>query len=422
MKNHNKRISSVIKFIMIASLASACSGQGPVPAPTTTIPTVETSKLTIAFFDEASIIPDTFEGLDVFSGTGSVPNDQGETLLIVATGTSSDYVIEYFKTAKFYFEIRENPNPPSVNVKPIQPIKFSVSDALKADKSNLLIKLDVPPAIKEKYPKGTVFIEIDPVLGQNQQHIYLPTDPLTNQVDVEMTSQQGMVEGDLYLENVGLMDAKKTSGPNIPEMVSAAGDGIFDFVITGLEPGNNEYQLRGTWSYGLTDTAPAEPIPALVISQTEGEASAWFGQGNEYVNVGQGQSFVVHQTATIKEFSIYLEAVLGNTDTDKIICDLRNADMVVLQSSSTSGFSSGEGWISLYFDITVNPGTYIFTCYLDNSNTLENHTYSIHGNGDDNSYLEGTRYDSVGGHPVDGSTWSPIGWDLKFVIKMEPLP
>jgi tetratricopeptide (TPR) repeat protein len=168
---------------------------------------------------------------------------------------------------------------------------------------------------------------------------------------------------------------------------------------------------------------PLTSTPFLLeISQTDGQASAWFGEGNSYINVGQGQSFAVNQTATIKEFSIYLQANKGNAQTDQIICDLRNARMVVIQSSSINGFASGEGWKSFAFNLRVDPGIYMFTCYLRNSNALEPHTYSIHGNANDNSYLEGIRYTSTGGHPEDGSTWFVNGWDLKFRIKMEVQP
>ncbi len=173
-----------------------------------------------------------------------------------------------------------------------------------------------------------------------------------------------------------------------------------------------------------TDTpkpAPTDTPAPVEISQTLGQASAWFGDSPAYVSVGQGQSFVVRRKGVVKEIQIYLESTVGNPATDQIICDLRNADMVVLESTSIEGFSSGGGWKSFAFNTSVDPGTYIFTCYLHNSYTLEEHHYGIHGNANDNSYLEGTRYVSVGGHPEDGSTWEPNPWDLKFKIKMEVL-
>lgn len=168
----------------------------------------------------------------------------------------------------------------------------------------------------------------------------------------------------------------------------------------------------------LPPTNTPTPTP-IEISQTQGQASAWFGDSPAYVSVGQGQSFVVKKTAIVKALEIYLESGVGNANTDQIICDLRNADMVVLESSSIEGFSSGGGWKTFAFNTKLDPGTYIFTCYLHNSYTLQQHNYGIHGNVNDNSYLEGTHYVSTGGHPEDGSTWKPESWDLKFKIKME---
>ena len=167
-------------------------------------------------------------------------------------------------------------------------------------------------------------------------------------------------------------------------------------------------------------TLPPTNTPSPIeISQTKGQTSAWLGDSPGYVGVGQGQSFVVKKTAILKEIEIYLKSNVGNARSDQIICDLRNADMVVLGSSSIEGFSSGGGWKAFAFNAKLDPGTYIFTCYLHNSYHLEQHHYGIHGNANDNSYLEGTRYVSTGGHPEDESTWKSSSWDLKFTIRME---
>ena len=114
--------------------------------------------------------------------------------------------------------------------------------------------------------------------------------------------------------------------------------------------------------------------------------------------------------------AFYRTAYEGNPATDQIICDLRDSQGTVLQSSSIDGFSTGGGWKSFSFDKKVSPGTYIFTCYLFNSYTLEMHNYGIQGNSNDNSYLQGTRYYSIGGYPEDWSTWEPCPWDLKFKV------
>ena len=161
---------------------------------------------------------------------------------------------------------------------------------------------------------------------------------------------------------------------------------------------------------GLADADVVE------ISQTSGSASAWFGQSEGYVNVGQGQSFYVAESGFISEIQIYLKPSTGNpVPTDQIICDLRDPTGMVLQSSSIEGFTDG-GWKSFNFDKKVTRGNYIFTCYFHRSYTLRSEHYSIHGNSNDNSYLQGTRYTSTGGHPEDWSTWKPNAWDLKFKV------
>ncbi len=156
---------------------------------------------------------------------------------------------------------------------------------------------------------------------------------------------------------------------------------------------------------------------SMEISQTAGSVSAWFGQSEGYVNVGQGQSFYVNQEGWISEIQIYLEPSTGMPDPgDQIICDLRSlSDGNVLQSSSIKGFTEG-GWKSFGFDKKVALGNYIFTCYFSRSYTLRDENFVIYGNSNDNSYLQGTRYDSIGGHPEDWSTWKKSVWDLKFKV------
>ncbi len=420
MNGYREIPHEIVTVLMLASLLSACSGTG---VPLT--PQLATATPQTATFDETTIkAVKLLSSLEVFVGSGTVMNNQGETLEITATGTSSDYLVEFFKAARFSFEVSGTSKPPSVNVNPIQTARFSVDDALKADKRNLLIQFDIPVSVKEKYPKGSISVVVDPLIGEKLQHIYLPTNPSTNQADVEVRSLQGAVQGDLYLRDVGLLDTRAITVQDPPQTLSGAGEGLFDFVVTGMGPGNSEYQFRGTWSYDLTE--PATPVKSE-ISQTESDSSAWFGGGNKYVNVGQGQSFVLHQSAMIRQFSIYLVVYRVNPDGDKVICDLRDGNMKVLQeSSSVIGLSSGEGWLPFDFNITVNPGTYIFTCYvsgnLEKLVNLETPSYGIYGNGDDSSYPEGTRYDSMGGHPEDGSTWRQEPWDLKFIVNMETLP
>lgn len=162
------------------------------------------------------------------------------------------------------------------------------------------------------------------------------------------------------------------------------------------------------------------PASAVLISQTRNGSSAWLGDSEDYVSVGEGQSFRVAQPGVVKQFAVWLSAGAGDPATDTLVCELRNADLRVLERASLPGFSSGGGWQVFGFDTRVEPGIYVFTCYLVNTNRAEPHYYNISGNLDDNSYPDGTRYDSRGGHPQDANTWSAAAWDLDFKIVLEP--
>jgi len=224
------------------------------------------------------------------------------------------------------------------------------------------------------------------------------------------------------------MEEKKgsfwTALPNVlarcAAVITAIGGLIAVLYAAGIMP-NQPPESDTSMTPPVASTLPPAVTPALTpleISQTQGRASAWFGDSPAYVNVGQGQSFILRRPAILNTFEIYLTSDTSTAHTDEIICDLRNAAMVVLESSSIEGFSTGGGWKSFAFNTMLGPGMYIFTCYLHNP-TPQQHHYSIHGNVNDNSYLDGTRYVSTGGYPEDGSTWKPGSWDLKFRIRMD---
>lgn len=162
------------------------------------------------------------------------------------------------------------------------------------------------------------------------------------------------------------------------------------------------------------------PASAVLISQARNGSTAWLGDSEDYVSVGEGQSFRVVQAGVVKQFAIWLSAGVGDPATDTLVCELRSADLEVLERASLPGFSSGAGWQVFRFDTRLEPGTYIFTCYLINTNSAERHHYNVSSNIEDDSYPDGTRYDSRGGHPEDGSTWSAAAWDLDFKIVLEP--
>ncbi len=186
----------------------------------------------------------------------------------------------------------------------------------------------------------------------------------------------------------------------------------------------NNAGLWSSWSAIRTFSVEPKITGILMISQTEGTASAWFGASPSYVNVGQGQRFQVTEAGFFHQFQIYLTSSSSSNSGDIIVCDLRDADGSVLQSSSIHGFTAGNGgWQIFNFNLEtyVTPGTYYCTCYV--SNPIEGHNYGCHGNSDDASYPDGTRYVVNGGNPEDWSAWhSSEDWDLffKVIIKTGP--
>jgi len=183
----------------------------------------------------------------------------------------------------------------------------------------------------------------------------------------------------------------------------------------------------GVWSpWSAIRTFSVEPkiTGTLMISQTEGTAIAWFGASPSYVNVGQGQRFQVIEAGFFHQFWIYLTSSSSSNSEDIIVCDLRDASGSVLQSSSIQGFTAGNGgWQTFNFNLEtyVTPGTYYCTCYV--SNPIEGHNYGCHGNSDDASYPDGTRYVVNGGNPEDWSAWhSSEDWDLFFKAIIKTCP
>ena len=181
---------------------------------------------------------------------------------------------------------------------------------------------------------------------------------------------------------------------------------------------NTTYILTATNSAGsvtATMNITVNPIPTLIISQTEGTSKAWFGASPGYVNVGQGQSFQVTDAGYFDQFQIYLTSSQPTDSGDIIVCDLRDSGGNVLQSVSINGFITGNGgWQTFDFNqgTYVTPGTYYCTCYV--SNPITDHYYSCHGNNNNASYSGGTRYVSTGGNPETWGSWYSELWDLLF--------
>ena len=185
----------------------------------------------------------------------------------------------------------------------------------------------------------------------------------------------------------------------------------------------NNAGLWSSWSAIRTFSVEPKITGTLMISQTEGTASAWFGASPSYVNVGQGQRFQVTEAGFFHQFQIYLTSSSSSNSGDIIVCDLRDASGSVLQSASIHGFTAGNGgWQIFNFNLEtyVTPGTYYCTCYV--SNPIAGHNYGCHGNSEGASYPDGTRYVSTGGNPEDWGTWYSEVWDLFFkaIIKTGP--
>jgi len=195
---------------------------------------------------------------------------------------------------------------------------------------------------------------------------------------------------------------------------------------------NTTYILTATNSSSTVTamtTVVVNPMPTLIISQTEGKVAAALGHIPIYINVGQGQSFLVTESGHFDQFHIYLSSYQSDSfctptsSADTIVCDLRDANGNILQSASIPGFSCGnEGWQIFNFNLGtyVTPGIYYCTCYVNNP--LKDHVYNCYANADGNSYPGGSRYDSRGGNPGDWNTWIPYTWDLMFKVMIKIYP
>lgn len=159
-------------------------------------------------------------------------------------------------------------------------------------------------------------------------------------------------------------------------------------------------------------------VNAEEISQPIKNDVCWLGQDNESgANIGIGQSFIVNKGDRISKFIMYfLPLNFENYTTDIIICDLRNSEGEVLETSSLKGVDCIKR-IEATFNFTEHKnGTYIITCYLHNSNKYEYHHYLVFTSNKGSSYTDGTQYVSTGADPNDWSAWKKVEGDLTFKI------
>jgi len=243
-------------------------------------------------------------------------------------------------------------------------------------------------------------------------------------VDLVAPSTPGTYQGDFLLrspDNVVFGIGANGQGSFWVKIVTVLPTATATSSFTATSTPTATQTFTPTWTPTKTDT----PRPAIMIGMTQENQNGAFGYNSTYVNIGQGQSFVVTQRVIIKELSIKVYAIPGTgaAETDTIICHLRDSNLTVLQSSSMPGgiiFSTPSTAITTFtFNIQVDPGNYIFTCYLNNENAAQQHRYIIKYNFIDSSFLDGTRYVSTGGHPEDGNTWQEAQGDLYFQINME---
>jgi len=157
--------------------------------------------------------------------------------------------------------------------------------------------------------------------------------------------------------------------------------------------------------------ATANLVNAEEISQPIKNDVCRLGQNESGANIGIGQGFIVNKEDRISKFTMYFLPLNfeGNRAADLIICDLRNSEGEVLETSSLKGVDCIKR-VEATFNFTEHKnGTYIITCYLHNSKASEYHDYLVFTNNNGSSYTDGTQYVSTGVDPKKWSAWEKVG-------------
>jgi SAM-dependent methyltransferase len=159
-------------------------------------------------------------------------------------------------------------------------------------------------------------------------------------------------------------------------------------------------------------------VNAEEISQPINNDACRLGQNESGTNIGIGQSFIVDKEDRISKFIMYFLPLNfeGNRAADLIICDLRNSEGEVLETSSLKGDDCMKRAEATFNFTEHKNGTYIITCYLHNSKESEYHEYLVYTNKNGSSYTDGTRYVSTGVDPKKWSAWKEEEGDLTFKI------
>ena len=236
-------------------------GQAPVNIPT--VPEPDNIELRSAVLD-GTISSGTIAGITVFFGVGRLTNAADQVLLINVVGPTDTSVIDYFNSAKFYFEIR---GPIDLEVAYEGEKKLpdlSNADLFKdAQMEYLIIDFDLSPETYEKYTKGTLLVVVDPTVRQNQYNNYGMRNPPTDRVDVTMKVSQNQVEGTLYRECAAIIGQTKRSTPALSKTLTGIGAGDFDLTIKGINSGDNKYKVTGAWNYDYSNFVPSELVKRI---------------------------------------------------------------------------------------------------------------------------------------------------------------
>jgi hypothetical protein len=264
-------------------------------------------QFTPADFDPRDIISLDLDGLQVRVGPGSLTNNLGQTLLINVVASADRSVIEYFNMAKFHFEIREPTDIPITPERPQQvssklsdlpvqpdleerleqtsskqlmpneeakqePPKFSVQKLLKENNENLSVYFDLAPETIQKYPRGDMFVAIDPPLHQNRRHNYAARDA-PGRVSVTLIHRGGgdKVTGSLYVrcrehktQSASGRGQVVLRGPRVPD--NEIND--YDFTVLG-GTGINQYELQGLFG-GVSYTEAAAAVRGITPARING--------------------------------------------------------------------------------------------------------------------------------------------------------
>ena len=253
----------LLRLLLISALLGACAPPPSAAPENATVPEPDNIELRSAEFD-GTISSGTIAGIPVFFGVGSLRKAADQVLLINVVGPTDTSVINYFNSAKFYFEIREPLDLKVAGEGEEKLPDLSNADLLKdAQMEYLIIDFDLSPETYEKYPKGTLLVVADPIVILNQYNNYGMRNPPTDRVDVTVRVSQNQVQGTLYRECSAIIGQTKSSTPGVPKTLTGIGAGNFDLTVKGIKSGDNKYKLTGAWNYDYGTFVSSEVLKRI---------------------------------------------------------------------------------------------------------------------------------------------------------------